>query len=267
MKKEISGEEAIQKLRKLRNLEEYKESWERLRTDSFEESKKQAKNNREQREKRKHNRMEYFQLAKSLNCHFHDILAEKKAHFRGNTNSCSLVSLDPQTPEIGISKINKKNAESKLFGFNPKKPGRVTFEKELQAWIILNAIQNKYLLPFGDGLTFITSELAIVLKDNKRIVNDILAIDKDDNLVVIELKSLRVNEVKDQAIKFKEVIESDPIFFSYLTELMTDRSWSGTIRCMVVWPKSEGKARAMSQEYGEVEIYEYYDNFKFEICK
>lgn len=270
MEKEISGEDAIQKLRKSRNLEEYNESWESQRTGSLEESIKQAKNNREQREKRKHNRileLEYFQLAKSLNCDFHDILAEKKAHFRGNTNSCSLISLDPRTPEIGISNINKKNAEDKLLNFKPLKPARDTDEKTLQAWIILNAIQNNNILPFGNDLTFITSELAIVLEDKKRIVNDILAIDKDDNLVVIELKSLRVNEVKDQTIKFKEVIESDPIFFSHLTKLMTDRHWNGSIRCMVVWPKSEGKTRAISPEYEEVEVYEYYNLFKFEICK
>ncbi|GAB6008462.1 PDDEXK family nuclease [Dysgonomonas reticulitermitis] len=177
------------------------------------------------------------------------------------------MSLDPKTPEIGISPINRKNAEEKLLNFDPKEPVRKTPEKILQAWIIFNAIQNNNLLPFADNLTFITSELAIVLKDNKRIVNDILAIDKDNNLVVIELKSSRVNKVKEQATKFKEVIESEPFFFRFLTKLMTDRDWSDTIRCVVVWPKAEGKVKTTPQEYGNVEIYQYYDNFKFEICK
>jgi hypothetical protein len=208
--------------------------------------------------------LKYFKLAKELNEKFHNELLEKEAHFRGNINSFSLISLSRETPEKGVS-VTKENAEEKLLRFKPEPPKRETPEKSLQSWIILNAIRNNHILPFGDNLTFITSELAIQL-ENKKVVNDILAIDKDNNLVVIELKSIRVNQVKEQALEFKQIILSDEykIFFKQLTELMTCKVWNGEIRCMIVWPKTSGKPQKPQEKYKEIEEYQYSGNYIFE---
>jgi len=211
--------------------------------------------------------LKYFNLANELNEKFSQKLLEKKAHFRGNVNSFSLVSLNSETPEIGVSRIKTvRKAEEELSKFNPKEPMRKTPEKSLQAWIILNTIQNNYILPFGNNLTFITSELAIVLEDKKRVVNDILAINENNDLVVIELKSIRVNQVKDQVLKFKkEVILSDKYksFFEDLTKLMTRKSWSGNVKCVIVWPKRNGESQPQ-EKYKEIEEYQYSENYVFE---
>jgi hypothetical protein len=215
--------------------------------------------------------IKYFKLAKSLNEKFSAELRKKEAHFRGNINSFSLISLNSKTPEIGKSGITtEENAKEELSKFKPKEPKRKTPEKSLQSWIILNAIHNDHILPLGNNLTFISSELAIVLKDNKRMVNDILAIDGDNNLVVIELKSARVNQVKEQAIEFKKVIQSDEykLFFKLLTELMTGKSWNGNVKCVIVWPKANGDPRPTQEKnkerYKEIEEYQYSENYIFE---
>ena len=197
-------------------------------------------------------KLKYFELAKKLNSAHGEELLRKRAHFRGNVNSCSLISLDSETPEIGESGITESNAKTKLSKFNPRKPKRKTPEKSLQSWIILSALRNNYILPFGKNLTFITSELAI-----KRVVNDILAINENNDLVVIELKTKRVNEVKDQALKFKDLIWEDKEFFGQLTELMAERPWSGKIKCAVVWPKSGGRSQRISEKHSDIEEYQY----------
>lgn len=264
-------EEQLKKIRELRNPKELEESLKNNAPTTLEEAERIIKGNQEKFHNQmliEANNLKYFQIAKMLNDKYNGTLIQMKAHFRGNMNSYSLVSLDSVTPEIGISGLTKEYAKSELFKFSPQKPIRCTPEKVLQSWIILNAIENNYLLPFGENLTFITSELVIPLENNKRIVNDILAIDGDDNLVVIELKSLRVNEVKEQSLRFKEVIESrDDDFFKELIKLMLGRNWNGKIRCMVVWPQKEGKKRPLSQNYKDVEVYEYYENFKFKFDK
>jgi len=210
--------------------------------------------------------LEYFKLAKSLNEKFSEELLKKEAHFRGNIKSFSLISLNSKTHERGDSGIKtEKTAESKLLNFNPKVPHktRVTPEKILQSWIILNAIRNNHILPFGDNLTFITSELAIPLGTKRRIVNDILAINENNDLVVIELKSIRVNQVKKQALEFKQIILSDKYktFFEDLTKLMTGKSWSGNVKCVFVWPKANGKP---SEKDKEIVEYQYSENYIFE---
>ncbi|MDH6305939.1 hypothetical protein M2459_002950 [Parabacteroides sp. PF5-5] len=209
------------------------------------------------------NEFKYFQLAKKYNNLYKDVLLEKQAHFRGNKNSYSLISLNPETPELGTSDLGEECSENDILNFSPKGLGRTTPEKSLQAWIISYAINNNHLLPFGDNLTFITSEL-VMIKAGRKIVNDILAIDKEDNLVIIELKSSRVNKVKDQAIDFKEVIESDKDFFMELAKLMTDRTWNGNVTCAIVWPKENKRTRKSTDKYKDITEYQYYEGYKFD---
>ncbi|MEA2050201.1 MAG: hypothetical protein U9O56_05680 [Campylobacterota bacterium] len=104
----------------------------------------------------------------------------------------SLISISKNKPELGFSSIRtEKTILSKINDLKEKdKPKRATPEKVLQSWIIQNAIKNNYILPCGDEIKFITSEMAVYDENKKRIVNDILGF-KDGNLYVIELKSDR----------------------------------------------------------------------------
>lgn len=212
----------------------------------------------------KHTQLDFFKFAKELNEKYHEELRAKKAHFRGNFNSIALISLDKDTPEIGKGFRSKEKAENALPCFNPQKPNRDTLEKSLQAWIISYALNNENTLPFGDNLTFISSEIALVLDQNKRIVNDILALDEQGSLVVIELKTIRVLEVKKQTIEFKKAIETKKECFQELTKLMVGREWNGNIRCMVVWPATnKGSGRVCKLEYATIEEYVYSGAYEF----
>ncbi|GAB6008463.1 hypothetical protein [Dysgonomonas reticulitermitis] len=81
MKKEISAEEAIQKMREVRNPEEFIEQLSNQSAISLEEALEQVQKTREWQDKNKAIRvlkLEFFQLARLLNRDFRDILAEKK---------------------------------------------------------------------------------------------------------------------------------------------------------------------------------------------
>jgi len=211
--------------------------------------------------------LKYFKLAKELNDEHHDLLIEKKLHFRGNKNSVSLISLAKETAEKGVPNIKEKEkAESILHNqIILEEPKRDTPEKVLQAWIILDAMRNNGKLPFKENLTFITSELVFTNKEkyqlskpNRDIRNDVLAIDDDNNLCIIELKYSRVNEVKKQAIEFEKVVKNETEFFHQLVVLYTNQKWNGSIRKIAVWPNTKGKTR--TQEYSDVEEVNYSQN-------
>lgn len=207
---------------------------------------------------------DYFRLAKKLNELHQEKLAEKQAHFRGNANSCSLVSLNDNTPEIGVSGITQSNAHDKLTHFTPQKPGRSTPEKRLQSSIIRRSLTDKGILPFGEEkLTFVTSEFAATTSEGKKVVNDILAINAEGDFVVIELKSSRDTKVLVQTLAFKEFIESERAFFNELAEQIADRTWSGKVRCVAVWPKANRKARPVDENYQHIAIYGYDSEYHF----
>lgn len=211
--------------------------------------------------------LKYFKLAKELNDEHHDLLVEKKLHFRGNKNSVSLISLAKETAEKGVPNIKEKEKAKSILHNQIilEEPKRDTPEKVLQAWIILDAMRNKGKLPFKENLTFITSELVFANKEeyqlskpNRDIRNDILAIDNDNNLCIIELKYSRVNEVKKQTIEFEKVVKNETEFFHQLVLLYTNQKWNGSIRKIAVWPNTTGKTRL--QEYSDVEEVNYSQN-------
>jgi hypothetical protein len=220
------------------------------------------------------NILTYFKLAKELNQEFHSILLKKKLHFRGNKNSVSLISLDRETAEKGFSNIkNREKAKSILENkISIEKPKRQTPEKILQAWIIYDAMINNGKLGLKNNLTFITSELVLANKEEyhlekpkKDIRNDILGIDDENTLCIIELKTLRVNEVKRQTIKFEKVVKNEKDFFHSLVLLHTNKIWNGKIRKIAVWPKAPIKPK--EQKYVEVEEVNYSEkdnNFYFD---
>ncbi len=214
--------------------------------------------------------LKYFKNAKNLNEEFQAELKTKKLHFRGNLGSFSLISLDRKTPEQGKGGFKE---ESQGREFLPKieihlsdKLGKIergelrtrpTREKELQAWIINYAINNGYNLPFSSGLKFLTSELAFQ-KSEKKIVNDILAIDQEGTLVVVELKSVRdKKELERQVDDFCMIIADKKAFFKELVVFLApERPWNGKVRKMIVWPDANNKTRADWENKDGVHIEE-----------
>lgn len=199
--------------------------------------------------------MKYFRIAKELNEECLKDLKAKKLHFRGNVGSFSLISLDRKTPEQGKGGFSDKEQGRNFLakGFDSllasKKDkidlgqSRPTREKELQAWIIDYAINHNYRLPFSNGLTFLTSELAF--HESRKIVNDILALDQEGCLVVIELKSSRHKKtLEGQVENFCKVIDSKQDFFRELVALLAPgKAWNWRLRKMIVWPDANERPR------------------------
>jgi len=206
--------------------------------------------------------LKYFKLAKELNDKHHDILLEKQLHFRGNFKSFSIVSVSQLSPERGKSGLTSKEQAERYLNINEQKKltetGRITEEKNLQAFIINHSLNNNGILPFGD-FTFITSEMAVQLADKKRIVNDILAIDSNNNLVIIELKSLRNNKVKQQTIDFEEkVIVPYCALIKELVKIITGRTWNGNTRKIAVWNAPTSKTSVRLNDFADkVELYNF----------
>jgi len=202
----------------------------------------------------------YFILAKELNYEFKKLLKEKQLHFRGNFSSFSLISINNETAEKGFANLNSKEDAIKILNSELKiqKPQRNTPEKVLQAWIINYAVNNLYKLPFGDNFNFITSELVLPVKESydlsikkRDIRNDILAIDKEGNLLIIELKSIRVNFVKQQTIDFEKVINYEKSLFMDFVKQLTGQTWSGKCKKVIVWPFNEN-SRKVDPAYSDI---------------
>lgn len=190
-------------------------------------------------------KLEYIRIAHELNKELSETLLEKEFHFRGNLNSFSLISLSKSSPEIGFSGLKTEAAGVKEYNkiikpnFKLTKK-RETREKELQAWIILNALKNENQLFFDKNIKFLTSELAMELTtvdSKKRVVNDILGLDNDNSLVVIELKSVREKKrLEEQIDDFNQVISKNKTFFRDLVMHLTGREWNGKVKNIIVWP-------------------------------
>ena len=192
-------------------------------------------------------KLQFFRIAKRLNEEFKSELLEIGAHFRANENSFSLVSLNPLTPELGISNLKTTDGGTKALHSdefaNLKSPERDTPEKSLQAWIINYALNNKHKLPFDENIKFITSELAISIGDRRRVVTDILGYcEKEKQICVIELKSERaLKELKKQVNDFEEIILKNQSFFSELLSLYDIENPNGfhKIKKIIVWPHAK----------------------------
>lgn len=218
---------------------------------------------------------EYFKLVSTLNKDFEEILIENEVHFRASLNSFSLISLSKKRPELGI-KCNYKSYNltndlkslilADIKKINDKKNGRLTPEKELQSWIIKYALNNKGRLPFNEEIHFITSELAIMNKEGKKIVNDILGYNKKTNqLCIIELKSDRLlTRLIEQVDNFEQIILENTTFFNellFLNDIKFSNSFS--IIKIVVWPYNNTSPKKELKKVGIVEYtYEPYYTFK-----
>ena len=186
--------------------------------------------------------LKYLIIAKALNDKYCNKLRENKLHFRGNLNSFSLISLSRNTPESGISALKKEEEGERALKYQITAPKRSTREKELQAWIINYALNNKNILPFlKTEILYITSELALKNNSKEKVVCDILGIDKENNLIVIELKSERLKVLQDQVNNYSEIIKTNKDFFSKLVSVVVGKKWSTLVKGLVVWPSSTKK--------------------------
>lgn len=202
---------------------------------------------------------QFFKLAVELNDKHHDKLKKAQCHFRGGFGGVSLISLSDKKPELGMSGIDAVNAEGKIREIGElKTPKRATPEKELQAWLINQAL-------FGvppdfwteRKLQFLTSEVRIE-HHPKNVVNDILAIDDAGTLWVIELKSSRdLKRLIEQVHSFAGVIEGRKDYFKeFIGVLNPDGTqWDGsTIKKMIVWPEvkdqSQARTKNLLEEHG-----------------
>ncbi|SDN00332.1 hypothetical protein SAMN05421813_13238 [Daejeonella rubra] len=206
--------------------------------------------------------LKYFKLAKELNKKHHTSLLENQLHFRGNLKSFSIVSVSQKSPECGKSGLISKEQAEKHLNVSPKhwlkNPGRKTEEKNLQAFIINHSLNNNGILPFGD-FEFVTSEMVLKLSNGKKIINDILAIDSDNKLAIIELKSIRNNKVKQQAIEFEKKVRLDTTpLIKELVKIITGKTWNGNIRKIAVWQAPKSQRPILSNNLlDEVELYNY----------
>jgi len=207
-------------------------------------------------------KLKFFKIAKELNKKYKQLLEDNEAHIRGNLNSMSLISLNKETPELGFSGIKtEQTIIKKIEQLKNKKLGRPTPEKSLQAWIIKKSLENNYILPFGNNLKFITSEMALFRQsDNKRIVNDILAFD-DGVLYIIELKSDRnMKRLKEQVDNFEQIIKENISLFSELC-LLNNLQWDEkSIKKVIVWPFSKNARYTFKEVDDKVVEYGYIKN-------
>jgi len=214
-------------------------------------------------------RLKYFKLAKEYNEKYKDIF--KEAHIRGNQKSLSLISLKKGWAELGYSGLKTdKTILSKLQKITEKPKNINKPEKELQAWIIKNAIKNNHTLPCGDNIQFITSEMAVT-KNKKRVVNDILGF-KDGSLYVIELKSDRaMGRLIEQVENFKKIIEEEKKLFDDLCKLYNHNWDKESIIKVVVWPYNKNGKKSSIEllnekiiEYGYKEKNDGFEFIKYE---
>ncbi len=205
--------------------------------------------------------LKYITIAHKLNSENHSLLLKNKLHFRGNVKSMSLISLAKENPEIGLSNI--KTEETALLKLAKVISGEIVFEKnrdtrekELQAWVIHDALTKNKKLYFDNQLEFITSELALYENKN-RIVNDILAIDDKGNLVVVELKSTRDKQrIELQVANFINIINKNKTFFFKLVETIANKQWNGNTNGIVVWNDSREMKRVINKDYREICYFE-----------
>lgn len=219
----------------------------------------------------------YFSLAYELNEGYKQLLLKNEAHYRASLNSFSLISVSQEKPELGIPckknkyKLAEKFSESVSSDLSEikNKPNSTLSkpEKKLQAWIINNAIQNNYKLPFDNDIKFITSELAIPNKEGKKIVTDILGYSESKKqLCVIELKSDRLlKRLIEQVNNFENVIKENPEFFKKLLLIhgySNTENISRSILKIVVWPHEKTSPK---KELKDLDILEftYQDQYSF----
>lgn len=216
--------------------------------------------------------LHYFKLAIELNEKHADLLQNLELHCRGNLNSMSLISVNKDTPERGFSNIENEDEMLNKSEVKLDKPGRPTPEKVLQAWVIKYAFNDvNHMLPFGNKIKFITSEMAAENNLGKKYVNDILGFSSDGELCIIELKYARhLTRLVEQIEDFEEYISDNNALFIELLKIH-NCEWDGNkLKRIIVWPHSKNPRKSTLEELStsKVTAYGYIekdDMFEFKV--
>ena len=214
---------------------------------------------------------ENFKLAYQLNEKYKEILFKGNVHFRPSLNSLSLISISEDRPELGVkcslSKFKASNdieelIKESLIKINLKSISENKPEKKLQAWIINDALTHQHQLPFNHDIKFVTSELAITKKEDKKVVTDILGFNVATNqLCVIELKSYRLlKRLIEQVNSFEIIINENPQFFSELLAIhgyQWQNELPNSVCKIVVWPHKITTSKKIDLDSNKILEYTY----------
>lgn len=204
-------------------------------------------------------------------------LSNKLLWLRPSVNGVSAISCAKDTPQIGVSKVSSRNLP-KVVEQHLSSPKRATPEKQLQSWLIQQALQScGRLKPLDDLLGghywFISDEIALRTASRK-LVADLLLVRVDDDgfasLVNAELKSERSMQTFRQVISFRAALDDSTLLRGWKTfaDVMTGKSFqwhpSRETQGIVIWPavgkdKDPKKARANGKrkEYERVDLIGY----------
>jgi len=211
---------------------------------------------------------------------FKDELLGKLLSLRPSVGGISAVSCCENSPQLGFSDVSTGKLKKILEKQLPS-PGRPTPEKQLQSWLIQQAMRSNGRLKvldnvLGNQYWFVSDEIALKSASGKKLVADMLTVQVDSaglaSLVNVELKSLRSMETFRQIISFRYALENPSLQEGWkkFAEVMTgkDFQWhpSQETHGVVIWPavkpangKAPTKARANAKrkEYPRVDVIGY----------
>jgi hypothetical protein len=206
---------------------------------------------------------------------FKDELSCKQLWLRPSVNGISAISCCEVTPQRGFSGISIFNLGKKMEkGLLP--PKRRTPEKQLQSWLILQALKSDGRLELLDDILggqywFVSDEIALNSGSGK-VVADLLLVRIDSDglasLVNAELKSERSMETFRQVICFRTALEDPELQEGWkaFAEIMTGRNFqwhpSKQTHGVVIWPAVGGNsinalANEKRKDYARVEVVAY----------
>ena len=180
---------------------------------------------------------------------FKDDLSRKLLRLRPSVNGISAVSCCEDTPQLGFTNISPRNVEAILEKpLSP--PKRATPEKQLQSWLIQQALRSNGRLELLDHILggqylFVSDEIALKTASEK-VVADLLLVRIDSDglasLVNAELKSKRAMETFRQVLCFRKALDHPDLQNGWkkFAEVMTgqDFQWNPSPEAngIVIWP-------------------------------
>lgn len=201
-------------------------------------------------------------------------LFRKLLWLRPSVNVISAISCCGDTPQLGFSNISLGNLEKKIEKrLSP--PRRPTPEKQLQSWLIQQALKSGGRLEvlekvLGGQCWFVSDEIALKTSSEK-VVADLLLVRVDSNglasLVNAELKSTRSMETFRQVICFRAALEDAGLQEGWkkFAEIMIGKKfeWHPTqeTRGLVIWParkdSTNARANVKRGDYPRVDVIGY----------
>ena len=217
--------------------------------------------------------------ASAQSVRFGDELEGQGRRLRPSVGGLSLISYRSDTPQLGFSGLKTEADLARVLSKPLAAPGRRTPEKELQSFLIREAVGSAGRLPsleaiLGDQLWFVTDELAFTAYGAK-LVADLLLVrvrSGQAELFQIELKSSRsMKEVFGQVLAFRPLLEDQRLqdLWRELAAAMTGQSfkWDGGLggaRGLVVWPRCPNPASSAATQrradYPRVDAIGYVKN-------